>query len=465
MSRNNSAAPPTALRDRVPPANDKDALDAVQEVPVSSEDFSSLANGHTSKSERSFVRIPSYRIDFWLFVLLFVVISGVTLAVSPGTSFHPLNIYLTVVWSLYLPIAVIGLAGGYQARKLTPSTFNDRVDEKVIFIVPTVGRRDVAGALRRVIDSILIEAPSLVPNMRVDVVLEADAEILSELEQLYGEEPRVRLLVVPRDYVTPNGSLFKARANQYALDVRTEEGESREDVFVYHLDDDTSIGPDTIASIAEFISQDDGTTHLAQGVLVFPHQLSASRFCSLADAVRPADDLTRFYFFAATLRRPLGGLHGEHMLVRASVEADLGWDFGPRATVEDSYFALELAKRYPKSTAFLSSSTYGASPDTVKDLIRQRRRWAAGLYSLAVDRRYSLKLRGVLLYSVFNWSIGPLQHVAVVLTIGYLVGALGTSPVWAPIAVLWSVSLASHVWRYLIGLRSPLSQAPLRSFR
>ena len=62
---------------------------------------------------------------------------------------------------------------------------------------------------------------------------------------------------------------------------------------------------------------------LAQGLLTYPHQLTRSWFCRLADSIRPADDMSRFYFCTAKLGSPLAGLHGEHLLIRANVEAHI----------------------------------------------------------------------------------------------------------------------------------------------
>jgi len=47
--------------------------------------------------------------------------------------------------------------------------------------------------------------------------------------------------------------------------------ENTSSTYVYHLDDDTSMGVDTVASIAEFIAGNRNGEHLlAQGVLAFP---------------------------------------------------------------------------------------------------------------------------------------------------------------------------------------------------
>ncbi|MDQ3541494.1 MAG: glycosyltransferase family 2 protein [Chloroflexota bacterium] len=403
----------------------------------------------------------SFKFSIVRLVVLFLIALAIGLALSGPGKLHPFNIYLTVIWSLYFPIAVVGVLGVLSSRKHEPSRSQKAVGSTVIFLVPTIGRTDVEPGLIRVIDSILHFAPSNLSDFRVDVVLEAGAPITEGLRRRYRRSPHVRLIEVPKDYTTPNGTRYKARANQYALDRRNTDGESGDRTFVYHLDDDTAVGRDTIASIAEFIAKDTGYYHLAQGVLVFPHHLSPSWLCRMADSVRPADDLTRFHFFTGMRGTPLAGLHGEHLLIRASAESEIGWDFGPNTTVEDAYFALQFAQRYPARSAFLNSCTYGASPARVSDLIKQRRRWASGLLKLVVDARLPWTVRVPLFYSVINWTFGIVQHVGVVLLVAAFLGDFNTSPSFQGVMVIWCFNLSYNIWMYLEGLRLNLQASGL----
>lgn len=363
-----------------------------------------------------------------------------------------LNVYLSVVWSLYVPIALIGVVGALRSRTVEASTFTGTVDAKVVFVLPTIARHDTVPALLRVVQSVLTYAPRHLRDFAVHVVVDEGSEGLTEIEELLGFRREVEVIVVPCTYVTPKRAKHKGRANHYALEYRRRRGLARDDVYLYHLDDDTGIGPDTAASIAEFIASDDGTYDLAQGVLTFPHPLAASRFAVLADSIRPVDDLTRFQFFTGRLSMPLGGLHGEHLLVRSSVEDRVGWDFGP-TKVEDAYFGLRFAAGgYGRST-FLNSFSYGASPETVGDLVKQRRRWAGGLVSLLFDRSVPLLRKLPLGYAVAVWTTGLLQHISLVLVVALLTGTPGTSPVTAWLVPVWSLGLGYLIWSYLEGLR------------
>ncbi|MEJ7791824.1 MAG: glycosyltransferase family 2 protein [Gaiellaceae bacterium] len=393
-----------------------------------------------------------YRPRLRYLVLIYAVVLGVQLYLySPAD--EPLNAYVTVMWSIYFPIVVVGLMG-LDRRKKQPvvTQYGGVADDLVIFFLPTIGRTDTLPALCRVVDSILRYAPQSLTHFRVDIVTEEGAEARSAIEYRYGRHECVRVLAIPRDYATPNGTRFKARANQYALEERRGQGEARDDVFVYHLDDDTAVGVDTVASLAEFINCDADKYDLAQGILAFPHQLSPSFFCRMADSARPFDDMTRFRLFTGVLGRPLMGLHGEHLVIRSSVEDEIGWDFG-RTKVEDAHFALLFSRRYPGRSTMLRSYTYGASPARVGDLITQRRRWAAGLIALVLDRQIPLRDRWPLMWAVANWVAGIFYTMTLVWAVALLTGHSSTSPMVEWVLPIWALNFAFALWGYLEGLK------------
>jgi len=245
----------------------------------------------------------------------------------------------TFLWSLPTLTTLIGVYGLLRTRarlRRWPDGPVAPVAEPLVVVIPTIGRLDTLPALRRVVRSCAHLAP-LFPDHVVEVVIEAGCAAAAAIEAL----PGVRVVTVPGAYETPHGTRFKARANHYALTLRDEDG------WVLHLDDDTAIGPDTATELARFVHAADANgKHLAQGVLTYPRELGVSRVLWLADAIRPAGDVSMFAATTGT-GTPRAGLHGELLLVRASVEAEIGWDFGPRTVVEDARFALEFARRHP----------------------------------------------------------------------------------------------------------------------
>ncbi len=165
------------------------------------------------------------------------------------------------------------------------------------------------------------------------------------------------------------------------------------------------------------------------------------------------------------LGRPLVGLHGEHLLVRASIEESIGWDFGERVKVEDAYFGLFFSLRYRQRSTFLASCSYGASPESIRDLIKQRRRWACGLFELLFDTQVPIYVKFPLFYSVLNWSIGLTQHIGIVLILAYLFGSMNTSPAFAVFIFLWCVSYSYYIWLYIEGLRINLEASQAKRWK
>jgi len=445
---------------------------------------------HAIRLKRRLLRRKSPKINLVAFFLLFVCVL-VAFARVTSDRLTPFNWFLSVVWSVYAPLIVIGLIGAVflrtQQRRGRKASANDasevpmtsgtgivvrmrrnkplrseykgRSNHLLVVTVPTLLANGNLPALERVLLSLLLNLPEYFDRFHVDVITEGNVDLrpLQEWIKSCGRmaEP-IRIVNVPFEYSTPLGARFKTRANQFAMEARREAGENTEDCYVYHLDDDTHIGRDTAASLAEFIELDGDRFYLAQGILTFPHELTTSKFCRLADSIRPADDLTRFAFFTGMLGTPLGGLHGEHLVIRADIEDEIGWDF-PDTVIEDAYFAIQFATKYPKRSTTLNSYSYGASPASVRDLLRQRRRWIEGLLRLAFNRRLPLVPKLPLLYSIFTWSLAPFQFVGLALLISYASGMDNTSPVSPVFLPLWAISLAGVFWFYIEGLKVNLS--------
>ncbi|MBW8740768.1 MAG: hypothetical protein JF621_27905 [Streptomyces turgidiscabies] len=105
---------------------------------------------------------------------------------------------------------------------------------------------------------------------------------------------------------------------------------------------------DTAEQVARFLNAQRRAgpegKHLAQGMLTYPRENAVNRLTWLADAIRPVDDIARFAVLTGG-GTPLAGLHGE-LLLRASIEATIGWDFGPDSICEDAHLALVFASRH-----------------------------------------------------------------------------------------------------------------------
>jgi beta-1,4-mannosyltransferase len=395
--------------------------------------------------------------------------SFLVLAVYALWAFHPnrtpLGWVLTVVWSMPILGSLVGIQGALllrhrtrRHRRMTPIPVT--TSDTLLVVVPTIGRHDTYPALERSVMSFVEHLPVFFTRFRTDIVIEEGCEAADRIAALAARHPRIRVVTIPAEYRTPRGTRFKARANHFAHELRLAEGEARDDVWVLHMDDDTAVGPDTAAAVARFVNRqraagDDAkhlAKHLAQGILTYPRENAANWLTWMADAVRPADDLARFRAVTGA-GTPVAGVHGELLLLRASIEAAIGWDFGPKAIVEDAQFALTFCQLYPGRSDWFNGRCYGASPATVRDFIRQRERWCWGLVALSLNRSLPLRYRAFLGWSVMTWVLGPLQHFAVVLLLAWALGGATTAPVTESVLLLWAINFAYVIWSYWEGLR------------
>jgi egghead protein (zeste-white 4 protein) len=407
-------------------------------------------------------RLARWRPAYWPLVLSYWV-DLVSVGWFTGPFAGVLGWPLTVLWTWPVFSTVIGIAGIRRTRKaLRKSQARwsgyglTRSEDFLIVVVSTIGRHDTYPALERSVRSYLAYLPRCFPRLRIDIVIDDGCAAAGPIARLAAGSGLIRLVIVPVRYRTANGTRFKARATHYAHELRIREHEDRDDVWVLHMDDDTGVGPDTALAMARFIEEQSqagrDARHMAQGILTYPREYAGNRLTWLADSARPAEDAARFSAWTGS-GTPRAGLHGELLLVRASIEAAIGWDFGPQSIVEDAQFALIFSARYKGRSAWFAGRSYGASPASLRDFLRQRERWCWGLAALVFNRSLQLRNRLLLGYSVLSWVVGPIQNVGVVMLVAVLVDDLRTSPVTISVLPLWSLNMAYVIWMYWEGLR------------
>jgi beta-1,4-mannosyltransferase len=210
----------------------------------------------------------------------------------------------------------------------------------------------------------------------------------------------VRLIVVPPDYQTPLRTIGKARALEYACARRCTEGLSIPSVWVYHQDEETCVGEDTLLGISRFVH--DGSKPVGVGLILYPLDWSGSP-SHVQELARSYDDL-RLLDSMTMPGNPTAGCHGSHILVRADVEDSVGWDSPGYNPTEDLTFEIRLRARYGPVFAVLPGFAYEKGALSLRDQLRQRRRWVHGALR-ALRRRDDLptRRRVTMAYSVLSW--------------------------------------------------------------
>jgi beta-1,4-mannosyltransferase len=304
----------------------------------------------------------------------------------------------------------------------------------VIFQVTAIGKN--VRALEMSARSVLYwvrHAPALGYRHELWLVVEPEGYATDPLRYDALAAAGARLLVVPRTYATPLGTRGKARALQYAVERRQAEGRSNASTWVYHQDEETCVGEDTLRGLGEFVRA--GRALAGVGVILYPVDWAGTP-SHVQELTRTYDDL-RVLDSMTLPGNPTSGVHGSHLVVRADVEDAVGWDSIGYSPAEDLTFEIRLRSRYGSPFGVLKGFAYEKGAFSLSDQLRQRRRWVHGvLHALFRSREISTRRRLTLLYSALSW-FSALPSVAVL--------AMSVAFHYGPILVATSV-FTGFVW-------------------
>ena len=254
---------------------------------------------------------------------------------------------------------------------------------------------------------------------------------------------------VPADYATQNGSLYKARALQYAL----EHSSLPQNAWIVHLDEETQPTPSGIRGIAAMIAEEEesGKLRIGQGAILYHRSWREHPFLTLADSVRTGDDFARFHF-QHRLGVTIFGLHGSYIVVRNDIESAIGFDFGPAGSItEDAFWALK-AMEHGHRCRWVEGYLEEQSTQSIGDFVKQRRRWFQGLAKVALYAPVKLRWKVCLGTNTLLWALAPF---ATIYTVAHLFYGASPEP-W--VRLLANYSFSSFGTLYLIGLFSNLKE-------
>ena len=264
-------------------------------------------------------------------------------------------------------------------------------------------------------------------------------------------------MVMPAGYETPNGTLFKGRALQYAM----EQSQIPEDAWIMHCDEESHIHESLVFGIYHAISEEEasGQHRIGQGAILYYNSLDEHPFLTLADSIRTGDDIGRFHLQNRYWNIPVWGFHGSFILVRNSVEKRVGFDFGPAGSItEDAFWALVSAEQGARSR-WVDGYMVEQGTERIIDFIKQRRRWYVGLLKVVMHAPVKLPLRLPLAFFTALWSVSWL---AIIYTYANYILGWDTHPV---VQAIGNLSFASYVVTYTVGLRHNLMHAEVRTLR
>jgi beta-1,4-mannosyltransferase len=271
----------------------------------------------------------------------------------------------------------------------------------VIFQITAIGKnaRSLEASARSVLYWVR-HTPKLAFQHRVWLILEPEGYATAPATYEALRASGVELWVVPRGYDTPLGTRGKARALQYAVEQRQALRLSSPGTWVYHQDEETCVGQDTLLGISDFVRA--GRALVGSGIILYPIDWVGSP-SHVQELTRSYDDF-RVMDSMTMPDNPTLGFHGSHILVRSDVEDSVGWDSLGYAPAEDLTFEIRVRARYGSVFGVLKGFAYEKGAFTLRDQLRQRRRWVHGvLFALVRSRELNVRRRLTLLYSMFTW--------------------------------------------------------------
>jgi len=256
----------------------------------------------------------------------------------------------------------------------------------------------------------------------------------------------VREIVVPSDYKTKSGALYKARALQYCLE--DEVNILNNNDWVVHLDEETVLTESAVKGVFNFVH--DGQHHFGQGVITYTNLGIENLLITLADSIRVAIDHGTLRFQFTYLHQPIFNWKGSFVVANAAAEKEVTWDHGPEGSIaEDCFFGM-VAMSKGFTFGFIQGEMWESSPFNIKDYIKQRRRWLTGITMTFWSRKLPLRCKFGLFFMVWAWTLLP------VTTTNILIQFLFPMP-WLLYDVVSGVMAGTFYYLFMLGAAKSFS--------
>lgn len=258
----------------------------------------------------------------------------------------------------------------------------------------------------------------------------------------HPDTSRIRQLVVPSNYKSNTGALFKARALQYALE--PDNNQLKAGDYIVHLDEETLVTKNVIYGIINFAL--DGKHAFGQGLVTYVNQGIVNYITTLSDSFRVADDMGKLRFQFYAFHRPLFGWKGSFVVSRYEAERDVSFDHGPDGSIaEDCYFSI-IAYGKGYTFDFIQGEMWEKSPFTIKDLMQQRKRWLQGIWLVVHSSKTRLSKKILLAISLYSWVTLPLT------TLGFIAAKLTAFPAPLWINIIGTFCFSMSLYMFIFGV-------------
>ncbi len=365
--------------------------------------------------------------------------------------------YLWIAWLFPLPFFLYFYRFVINRSRFINNDLDFRVHSPfIIFQVTTKGAShvvaEVVARVKDVCKSIGYD------NYRVDVLTDYPGDFFD-----------ANMIHTPRFFETPHQSRFKSRALHYAVLWRRQRGENTADIWIFHLDEESFVTPQTVISVLKHIAQN--PTPISEGPIIYPNRLFEGSFLTrFSEAMRP--------FICYDCVHQMEGkviplhMHGSNLLVRSDIEDKVGWDFGTVASEDqrfghEAYLMLVSAaedQRFGYEAAHLLGPTvfgwHGGvleeqPPLSIRSWVRQRQRWFIGNMHNMRHGRLPWRVKLEIFVRWGTWMAG--------FPAGLISLAALFIPQEIPLALHVTLSIVAALWilSYQIGMRLNLMRLKL----
>lgn len=306
---------------------------------------------------------------------------------------------MTVVWLTNVPIAFVSIIRFLKNREAFVGKDLRRIrnDPTIIFQITTRSATRTP-VVERGINSILRSCQKI---KYVDYQIYVVTDDPNDLTSLHHLDCKV--LLVDKNFRT--NAIKKGRALQYAVEHRRKNEQNHLEQWVFHMDDESFVTPQTVLSLLKAIREVPGLAF--EGPIFYPLKFeSANILTALAESIRPFtcyDCVSQMKNQQYVKTSPLH-MHGSNLLVRSDVENSIGWNFGP-TLAEDQMFGYQVYHKFgPTSIGWHGGILLEQPPLNMKDHFMQRRRWVLG--SLQNIDKFPVIHKLKLFYKLLTYFMG-----------------------------------------------------------
>lgn len=140
-------------------------------------------------------------------------------------------------------------------------------------------------------------------------------EVVTDKPINLAKHRRIREVVVPHNYRTKSGALFKSRALQYCLEDSVNMLNNND--WIVHLDEETLLTENCVRGIINFVL--DGKHPFGQGLITYANENVVNWLTTLADSFRVSDDMGKLRLQFKLFHKPLFSWKGSYVVTQVNI--------------------------------------------------------------------------------------------------------------------------------------------------